>query len=223
MAEQVNPGTDEARKAGCRCPVLDNNHGWGYHVAGEFVMSGDCPIHGTQVEMAIALAEIDQRRKAPQPAPTEERCEHPRFDPRQIGKCPDCHVDPRQPTPEEPIEPAAGQGTRDETIGRVESLVKYPHPSQDLMVERICALIWEREEASRREARVKWCGPLSWATETLIGRDGMSDEDFKAGMIPEHGCELEDEGCHCTFGSNYIAAVNLSFSDSPFRDREVQG
>ena len=22
-----NPGSDEARKLGCRCPVLDNNHG----------------------------------------------------------------------------------------------------------------------------------------------------------------------------------------------------
>ena len=41
-----NPGTDEAIKAGCTCPVLDNNHGAGYMgIKGVFVYSGNCPIH----------------------------------------------------------------------------------------------------------------------------------------------------------------------------------
>ena len=51
---QLNPGSDEAIKAGCRCPVLDNEHGAGYmggvtdKETGEtiFVTRGDCPLHG---------------------------------------------------------------------------------------------------------------------------------------------------------------------------------
>ena len=29
MQEALNPGSDEARKAGCTCPVMDNAHGRG--------------------------------------------------------------------------------------------------------------------------------------------------------------------------------------------------
>ena len=49
----MNPGSDEAIAAGCRCPCLDNGHGRGY-LGGllddqgrtVFVISMDCPIHG---------------------------------------------------------------------------------------------------------------------------------------------------------------------------------
>lgn len=27
MSDKPNPGSDEARAAGCKCAVLDNNHG----------------------------------------------------------------------------------------------------------------------------------------------------------------------------------------------------
>lgn len=44
---QPNPGSEAALDAGCRCPVLDNNHG----VTAPYPPSGwwineDCPIHG---------------------------------------------------------------------------------------------------------------------------------------------------------------------------------
>jgi hypothetical protein len=51
MKEQPpNPGSDEALKQGCRCPVLDNCHGRGYYAGkpGEFVMIEDCPLHGAE-------------------------------------------------------------------------------------------------------------------------------------------------------------------------------
>jgi len=42
----LNPGSDEAIEAGCRCPVLDNCHGkgssWGNNM---FWFSSDCPLH----------------------------------------------------------------------------------------------------------------------------------------------------------------------------------
>lgn len=48
-----NPGTQEAIKSGCTCPVMDNNHGKGIPIPGKdgtiqtgFWMSGDCPLHG---------------------------------------------------------------------------------------------------------------------------------------------------------------------------------
>jgi hypothetical protein len=45
-----NPGSDEAIKMGCKCPVLDNCHGKGYLVpgSGSFCVSEACPIHGKQ-------------------------------------------------------------------------------------------------------------------------------------------------------------------------------
>lgn len=42
-----NPGSDEARALGCKCPVIDNGYGRGY--LGQpniFVYSAACPIHG---------------------------------------------------------------------------------------------------------------------------------------------------------------------------------
>ena len=49
----MNPGSDEAISAGCRCPVMDNGHGRGYlggvtDDKGQtvYIFSGDCPLHG---------------------------------------------------------------------------------------------------------------------------------------------------------------------------------
>jgi len=41
----VNPGSPEAIKAGCLCPVLDNYHGLGLG-DGKFWINADCPLHG---------------------------------------------------------------------------------------------------------------------------------------------------------------------------------
>ena len=47
--EMPNPGSTEAIEQGCKCPVLDNNHGTGlpYGKDGEltFWYSSDCPLH----------------------------------------------------------------------------------------------------------------------------------------------------------------------------------
>lgn len=44
--ETPNPGTEAALKIGCRCPVLDNEHGQGYMgINNVFVVSADCPVH----------------------------------------------------------------------------------------------------------------------------------------------------------------------------------
>lgn len=48
----MKPGSDEARAAGCKCPVLDNGHGhhpyrgWDENGQGLWAIRGDCPIHG---------------------------------------------------------------------------------------------------------------------------------------------------------------------------------
>lgn len=60
----ANPGSDKALKEGCRCPVLDNGHGWGYIVEGQFVMSGDCPLHGASVKAAVDLFEYDRKAQS---------------------------------------------------------------------------------------------------------------------------------------------------------------
>lgn len=44
-----NPGSDEAIKQGCTCPVLDNNHGKGFS-KNMFYMSMDCPLHGIKLD-----------------------------------------------------------------------------------------------------------------------------------------------------------------------------
>lgn len=52
MEETPNPGSSEAKRQGCTCPVMDNANGLGYMGGvksenGEtvFVISGGCPIH----------------------------------------------------------------------------------------------------------------------------------------------------------------------------------
>jgi len=49
-----NPGSDEAKKQGCLCPVMDNNHGEGYLGKGVFVIRGGCPLHGKKEEKGKA-------------------------------------------------------------------------------------------------------------------------------------------------------------------------
>lgn len=47
MAEGTpNPGSQEAIKIGCTCPVMDNNHGkFPPYPPDGWWNSGDCPIH----------------------------------------------------------------------------------------------------------------------------------------------------------------------------------
>lgn len=45
-----NPGSDEALERGCKCPVLDNHHGRGHLVGGDFVIVPSCPLHGTDAD-----------------------------------------------------------------------------------------------------------------------------------------------------------------------------
>jgi len=43
----LRPGSEEARRAGCICPVIDNEHGRGYlGIEGVYVYNLSCPIHG---------------------------------------------------------------------------------------------------------------------------------------------------------------------------------
>lgn len=40
------PGSDKAIKAGCKCPVLDNEYGRGYMgIKGQYCYSELCPLH----------------------------------------------------------------------------------------------------------------------------------------------------------------------------------
>lgn len=52
MSDKPNPGSDEAVKAGCQCPVLDNARGRGIPWGGQTVFYVDetCPLHGRKKE-----------------------------------------------------------------------------------------------------------------------------------------------------------------------------
>ena len=46
MTTTPPPGSPEAVKLGCRCPVMDNHHGAGYMgIRGVYVYSGHCTLH----------------------------------------------------------------------------------------------------------------------------------------------------------------------------------
>ena len=48
------PGSDKALSHGCRCPVLDNEHGKGLGGDGEkygWCINQDCPLHGQGKEV----------------------------------------------------------------------------------------------------------------------------------------------------------------------------
>lgn len=55
----LNPGSDDAVKAGCTCAGLGNNHGRG---TGPFWMDLDCPIHGPSA-IGRELREAKHREK----------------------------------------------------------------------------------------------------------------------------------------------------------------
>lgn len=40
-----NPGSEEAGKMGCICPVIDNSYGKGYYGSGDFVITVGCELH----------------------------------------------------------------------------------------------------------------------------------------------------------------------------------
>ena len=43
------PGSDEARKIGCTCAVIDNHYGRGYRGrSGVYVVNEDCRVHGSR-------------------------------------------------------------------------------------------------------------------------------------------------------------------------------
>lgn len=51
MSDKPTPGSDEAVKQGCTCPVMDNCRGRGAYntpTGPVFYMSGDCPLHGSK-------------------------------------------------------------------------------------------------------------------------------------------------------------------------------
>jgi len=55
-----NPGSPEAYKEGCTCPILDNAHGDGYMgMPGVFVFSEGCSLHSK--EMGLAEEKIDEK------------------------------------------------------------------------------------------------------------------------------------------------------------------
>ena len=60
----MNPGSDEARRAGCVCPMLDNAHGrgaWGSEGAkAVFWVRDDCPLHGGAKRKALGQTEDQQ-------------------------------------------------------------------------------------------------------------------------------------------------------------------
>lgn len=49
--EEPSPGSLEAVKKGCLCPILDNHHGKGYKgIEGIFIYNGNCPLHAVPYE-----------------------------------------------------------------------------------------------------------------------------------------------------------------------------
>lgn len=51
MTDKPNPGSSEAVKQGCKCPVIDNRYGKGVRDGrDEFWINGSCPLHGLHAE-----------------------------------------------------------------------------------------------------------------------------------------------------------------------------
>lgn len=60
MAEH-NPGSNAAIDAGCRCPVMDNNHGkYPPFPPDSWYLSGNCPIHGFTLEQVTDVETGDR-------------------------------------------------------------------------------------------------------------------------------------------------------------------
>jgi hypothetical protein len=48
MSDRPNPGSPEAVRRGCTCPVIDNHHGEGIprHMGRDWWVDHKCPLHG---------------------------------------------------------------------------------------------------------------------------------------------------------------------------------
>lgn len=56
--EEPSPGSPEALKKGCLCPILDNHHGRGYQgIQGIYVYSGNCPLHAVPYDNVEQIIE----------------------------------------------------------------------------------------------------------------------------------------------------------------------
>lgn len=53
MSDIPNPGSDEAIKRGCLCPVYDNAKGRGWLCSGTFWINGKCPLHAEKKEEQV--------------------------------------------------------------------------------------------------------------------------------------------------------------------------
>jgi hypothetical protein len=52
MENKAKPGSNDAVRQGCLCPIYDNAHGRGYLGTGEmFVISHMCPIHADPADV----------------------------------------------------------------------------------------------------------------------------------------------------------------------------
>jgi hypothetical protein len=59
---EPNPGSDEAREQGCKCPVLDNNHGkFAPWPPDGWWMNESCPVHRAERAETVAKTERDDR------------------------------------------------------------------------------------------------------------------------------------------------------------------
>ncbi len=58
----MNPGSDDAVKAGCTCPASGNNHGRG---TGPFCRSLGCPIHGNDGKLGPSKKATKKKRLPP--------------------------------------------------------------------------------------------------------------------------------------------------------------
>ena len=58
------PGSPEAVKDGCTCPVMDNCRGAGYMIGEDmeplFVVSSDCPVHGRMSQYVMWVDDADE-------------------------------------------------------------------------------------------------------------------------------------------------------------------
>ena len=55
-----NPGSEEAGKMGCKCPIYDNEYGRG--CGGEFVIRMDCPVHTIEAEEVRKMLGITEKQ-----------------------------------------------------------------------------------------------------------------------------------------------------------------
>ena len=55
MKQVPNPGSVEALKKGCQCPIVDNCHGRGISIKGEVVfwVNDNCSVHGSLTEIKV--------------------------------------------------------------------------------------------------------------------------------------------------------------------------